>query len=179
MSTLRTRRLAVCALLLCLMLILGYVETLIPVAPSIPGIKLGLSNSVLVLALYALGIPSAIALMVMKVALSGFLFSGVSAMAYAFAGGCFSLLAMAPLSRLKGLNPIVVSAVGGLCHNVGQVSLAMLILQTPGLVFYMAVLMAVGLATGGVTGFVSALIMKRVPKTGAALSGHTAGRRSR
>lgn len=157
-----TRRLAVCALLLSLTLILGYVESLIPIAPGIPGIKLGLSNSVLVLALYMLDIPSAVALMGLKVALSGVLFSGVSAMAYGFAGGCLSLLAMALLSRAKGLSPVVVSAVGGLCHNAGQVALAMLILRTPGLVFYMAALMAVGLVTGAVTGIVSVMVMKRV-----------------
>ncbi|MEG0901105.1 MAG: Gx transporter family protein, partial [Clostridia bacterium] len=76
-------------------------------------------------------IPNAIILMVLKVLLSGILFSGVSAMMYGFAGGALSLLGMILLSRIKSLSPIVVSAVGGLLHNVGQVALAMVILGTP------------------------------------------------
>lgn len=160
----RTKRIALCALLLSLMLIAGYVENLIPVAPGIPGIKLGLSNSILVLSLYMLGVPTSLLLMVLKVLLSGILFSGVSAMMYAFSGGAVSLLCMALFSRMKGVSPIVTSAIGGLMHNVGQVALAMLILHTPQLVYYMAVLMAVGLATGAATGIVAAAVMRRVTK---------------
>ena len=44
------------ALLTTIMLILGYIESLFPI-PGIPGIKLGLSNSVLMLALYWMGVP--------------------------------------------------------------------------------------------------------------------------
>ena len=162
----RTQWIATCALLLCLMLILGYVENLIPVAPGIPGIKLGLSNSVLVMSLYTLGIPTSLLLMVLKVLLSGILFSGVSAMMYAFAGGLLSLVCMMVLSRLKGIHPVVVSAVGGMAHNVGQVALAMIILNTPKLIFYMGVLTVVGLVTGIVTGTAANAVMKHLQKLG-------------
>lgn len=166
----RTQKIATCAMLLCLMLIMGYVENLIPVAPGVPGIKLGLSNSVLVLALYMLGIPTSILLMVLKVLLSGILFSGVSAMMYAFAGGALSLLAMVLISRVKGIHPVVVSAIGGLMHNVGQVALAMIILNTPKLVYYMAILMAVGLVTGIATGTAAHAVMNHLKKLGWKLS---------
>lgn len=166
----RTQKIATCAMLLCLMLIMGYVENLIPVAPGVPGIKLGLSNSVLVLALYMLGIPTSILLMVLKVLLSGILFSGVSAMMYAFAGGALSLLAMVLISRVKGIHPVVVSAIGGLMHNVGQVALAMIILNTPKLVYYMAILMAVGLITGIATGTAAHAVMNHLKKLGWKLS---------
>lgn len=166
----RTQKIATCAMLLCLMLIMGYVENLIPVAPGVPGIKLGLSNSVLVLALYMLGIPTSILLMVLKVLLSGILFSGVSAMMYAFAGGALSLLAMVLISRVKGIHPVVVSAIGGLMHNVGQVALAMIVLNTPKLVYYMAILMAVGLITGIATGTAAHAVMNHLKKLGWKLS---------
>ncbi|MEG0145208.1 MAG: Gx transporter family protein, partial [Clostridia bacterium] len=51
-----TRNLALSALLVAIMLILGYIENMIPTGP-VPGIKLGLSNGVLLLAIYWLGIP--------------------------------------------------------------------------------------------------------------------------
>lgn len=157
-----TRRIALCGILLSMMLVLGYVEHLIPVAAGVPGIKLGLSNGVLIFAVYMLGIPTAFLLMVLKVLLSGFLFGGVSAMMYAFAGGLLSVAAMSGLSKVKGLHPVTVSMVGGVMHNVGQITLAMLILKTSGLMGYMAVLMIAGLVSGALTGVCASLVMKHM-----------------
>ena len=109
----------------------GIWESLLPVAAGVPGIKLGLSNGVLIFAVYMLNIPTAFVLMVLKVVLSGLLFGGVNAMMYAFAGGLLSMVFMALLSRVKGVHPVMVSMVGGVAHNVGQVALAMVILSTP------------------------------------------------
>ena len=146
------------------MLVLGYMETLIPVPTAVPGIKLGLSNGVLLFAIYLLDIPTAFALMVLKVVLSGLLFGGVSAMMYAFAGGLLSMIAMSLLSRVKDVHPVTVSMVGGVAHNVGQVGLAMIMLQTSQLMYYMAVLMLVGLATGAVTGIVAHNVLLHLKK---------------
>ena len=156
------QRLALSALLTAVMLVLGYVESLIPT--GIPGIKLGLSNSVLLFAIYTLGIPNALLLMVVKVLLSGFLFSGVNAMLYAFAGGLLSMLAMVLLYKLQGFHILTIAMVGAVMHNVGQVVLAMLMLQTERLIYYMAILMLVGLVTGYITGTVARILLQRIPK---------------
>ena len=160
----QAQRVALCGMLLALMLVLGFVESQIPVAAGIPGIKLGLSNGVLIFAVYMLGVPTSFLLMTLKVLLSGFLFGSPSAMMYAFAGGVLSLTVMCVLSRMKGLSPIVVSMVGGLSHNVGQVTLAMIILHTPKLMYYMAILMGVGLVTGCATGVAANGIIRRFQK---------------
>ena len=160
----QARRIAICGMLLALMLVLGFVESQLPVAAGIPGVKLGLSNGVLIFAVYMLNVPSAYLLMAMKVLLSGFLFGSPSAMMYAFAGGLLSLTVMVLLSRVKGLNPVVISMVGGLSHNVGQVALAMVILGTPKLVYYMAILMVIGMITGLATGLAANGIIRRFQK---------------
>ena len=160
----QARRIAICGMLLALMLVLGFVESQLPVAAGIPGVKLGLSNGVLIFAVYMLNVPSAYLLMAMKVLLSGFLFGSPSAMMYAFAGGLLSLTVMVLLSRVKGLSPVVISMVGGLSHNVGQVALAMVILGTPKLVYYMAVLMVIGMITGLATGLAANGIIRRFQK---------------
>lgn len=146
-----TKKLALCGLLASLALVLGYIESMIPVAPGIPGIKLGLSNGVLLFALYMLDAPTALVLMVLKVVLSGLMFGGVSAMIYAFAGGLLSIVTMILLKK-TGISLIIVSMAGGMMHNVGQVAMAMLMLSTPKLLYYMAILMVVGLVMGAVTG---------------------------
>lgn len=160
----RTKRLALSALFVTLMLILGYVESMIPVG-TVPGIKLGLSNSVLLLAIYWLGTPNAFALMFAKVILSGFLFSGVNAMLYALAGGMLSMIVMSALYKAGGFSPVTIGIAGAVSHNVGQVGLAMLILKTDRLVYYMAILMLVGIATGFATGTVAKLLMNRLPES--------------
>ena len=159
----RIRRLAVSALLVTVMLMLGYVESLVPT--GVPGVKLGLSNSVLILAIVWLGIPTAFALMVMKVLLSGFLFAGVNAMLYAFAGGLLSMIVMSVLYKTKAFSLTPVAMAGAVAHNVGQVTLAMLILQTGKLVYYLAILMLAGLVTGFVTGSIATILIRRLPRS--------------
>lgn len=155
----KTKKLVLCGLLTALMLVLGYVESLIPIPSAVPGIKLGLANSVLLYALYMLNLPTAWLLMVLKVVLSALLFGGVNTMLFSLAGGVVSMLGMSILKKTAGISPIVISAVGGMLHNVGQVLMAMLLLHTTGLLGYMAVLMAVGLITGIVTGIAANLTM--------------------
>lgn len=179
-----TRTLTLSAMLVAIMLILGYVErTLAPLLGLAYGIKLGLSNSVLLLGIYWLGIPVALVLMVLKVFLSGFLFSTGIAMAYSFAGGALSMLAMSLLylgfcrigtvaPKVEKAGPIVVGCVGGAMHNVGQVLAAMLVLQdnirlNPNigkvLLAQMGYLVLIGAAMGVATGTVAKLMMVRLP----------------
>ena len=159
--TKQSQRIAICGMLLALMLVLGFVESQLPVAASVPGIKLGLSNGVLIFAVYMLNVPTAFLLMGLKVLLSGLMFGSPSAMMYAFAGGLLSMIVMSLLSRMKGLSPVVVSMAGGVSHNVGQVAMAMLVLGTPQLLYYMAVLMVAGLVTGMATGMAANGIIRR------------------
>lgn len=158
----RTRRVAYSGLLLATMLVLGYVESLLPAVAGVPGIKLGLSNSVLIFAVYMLNLPTAWTLMVLKVLLSGLLFGGFNTILYAMAGGALSMLFMSILSRVKGIHPVTVSMVGGVMHNIGQVAVAMLLLHTRQLLYYMAVLILVGLACGALTGVVAVSVMKHM-----------------
>ena len=157
------QRTALCGLLTAMMLVLGFIESLIPVAAGVPGIKLGLSNGVLIFALYMLDAPTAFVLMIAKVVLSGLMFGGVSAMLYAMAGGVLSMLTMMLLKRFN-FHMVVISMFGAVMHNVGQVVMAMLVLQTPKLMYYMAILMLVGLAMGAVTGIAAKATISHIKK---------------
>lgn len=157
----KTRRLTISALLVAVMLVLGYIESFIPVG-AVPGMKLGLSNSVLLLGILWLGIPNTVILMFAKVLLSCFLFAGVSAMMFSLAGGIVSMLIMCILYKLN-FGTVVTGMAGAVGHNIGQVGLAMIMLQTNRLAYYMAVLMLVGLVTGFVTGNAAKLLQKRLP----------------
>ena len=157
------QRTALCGLLTAMMLVLGFIESMIPVAAGVPGIKLGLSNGVLMFALYMLDMPTAFVLMIVKVILSGLMFGGVSAMMYAMAGGVLSMITMMLLKKLN-FHILVVSMFGAVMHNVGQVLMAILVVNTPQLVYYMAILMLVGLGTGAVTGIAANTTIKHIKK---------------
>ena len=62
-------------LLLGVALILSYVESLIPFAFGIPGMKLGLPNAAILIVLYLYGWQQALIINVLRIVVSGFLFS--------------------------------------------------------------------------------------------------------
>ena len=90
----KAKNMARFGLLIGLALVLGYVESVLPIAPGLPGVKLGLGNTVLLFGLYMLGEKQTVWLMLGKVLLSGLLFGTPSAYLYSLAGGICSLCAM-------------------------------------------------------------------------------------
>ena len=161
----RTQNLTLCALLTAMMLIIGYIESMIPFNFGIPGIKLGLSNSVLIFAIYMLSFPTAFLLMAVKVLLSAVMFGGglFSPMTlFAFSGGAFSVCMMALFARDRDFHPVVISMLGGFCHNTAQVTVYMLLNRGSNLFLYMGVLMLVGMVTGGLTGIIADRVMRHL-----------------
>ena len=79
---------------LALALICSYVESLIPFYFGIPGVKLGLTNIVVVLMLYCVGTKEAFAISMLRIVLAGFLFGNLFSILYSLAGGKFSFLVM-------------------------------------------------------------------------------------
>ena len=141
-------------LLTAVALVLGYFEHLLPVT-GIPGVKLGLANTVLLYALYLLDIPSAILLMFLKVGLSGLVVGGVAAMLYSLAGGVVSLLIMILARKMKGLSIIGVSVLGALAHNAGQMTVACFVVGTRAILAYLPILLIAAAVTGTLTGFIA------------------------
>lgn len=135
-------------------IVLGYFEHLLPVT-GIPGVKLGLANTVLLYALYLLDIPSAMLLMFLKVAISGLLFGGPAAMLYSFAGGVLSLCMMILARKIKGLSVVGVSIIGAVSHNIAQMIVAVFVVETRAILAYLPVLLIAAAVTGTLTGLVA------------------------
>lgn len=144
---------------LALALILAYVESLIPFSFGIPGIKLGLPNLIVVLLLYGNGgtQTNRDALLVngLRIVLSGFLFSNLYTILYALAGAVCSFVAMLLGRRLKCFSVIGVSVLGGVFHNIGQIIVAMLVVETVYVGYYIPFLIVAGTVTGAVLGFIA------------------------
>lgn len=145
-----------------LALIFSYVEMLIPISFGIPGVKLGLANLIIVIALYKMRLSEAYLLSVVRVVLSGFIFGNYFSIIYSLAGGLLSLTAMACLKKNDGFSVMGVSVAGGVCHNIGQLIVAMLVVETFSVAYYVPVLLVAGVATGLVIGLVANGMIRRL-----------------
>lgn len=155
-------KISLCAVLTALAMIFSYVEALIPFNFGIPGIKPGLSNLVVLVALYGIGASYAFTVNMTRILLSGFLFGGVSAMIYSLAGGIFSFISMYLVKKTKLFSPLGVSMTGGVMHNAGQLTVAALIIENAKIYYYLPALMISGTVTGVLLGIGSIMILRRL-----------------
>ena len=146
-------------LLLAFALILSYVETLIPFSVAMPGIKIGMSNLAVVWCLYLFSFKDAMLLTICKAVLSGLLFGNPVMILYSLTGAVLSCAVMYLLRRNNAFHVPVVSAAGGVTHNLGQLLVAFLMVQTYGIIYYIPFLLLAGLVVGGIIGSISALVL--------------------
>lgn len=156
------KKTALLGMLVALAFVLSYIETLIPVNLGIPGAKLGLANLVVMVALYTLGTKEAFGLSMVRILLTGLTFSSMAAMLYSFAGGLLSFAVMALMKKTKKLSVTGVSVLGGIAHNAGQIFVAMWILDTTTLIYYLPVLAITGVASGTVIGLLAVMVIRRI-----------------
>ncbi|MEE0808858.1 MAG: Gx transporter family protein [Acutalibacteraceae bacterium] len=148
-----------------LAMVLAYIEVIIPpLFPAIPGIKMGLPNIVIVFLLYRRGPTFAAIVSLLRILLVSMLFGNAMALMYSLAGGILSLLVMILLRKLNFLSAVGVSVAGGVTHNVGQILMAMLLLNTSELGYYLVILTVTGTISGILIGLCGAALIKRVPK---------------
>ena len=157
-----TKKLALAAVLTALALGLSTLENLFPVSllVPLPGIKLGLANIVTVFALYRLGAPFALAILVARCLLGAMFAGNVSALLFSLMGGVLAMLVMILLRRAKRLSVYGVSIAGAAAHNIGQICAAMLVLGGTAVLGYLPALLGVSLVTGALTGFVTSLLFR-------------------
>ena len=152
------------AMMIALAMIFSYVETMIPINFGIPGVKLGLANLVIVAAIYLFGGKQAFLISIVRIFLSGFMFGNLASIMYSLAGGLLSMAAMLLLKKTDKLSILSVSVMGGICHNIGQLIVAMLVVENLKLIFYVPVLLISGFLTGLLIGLVCRVILPAVKR---------------
>ena len=156
------RKVAIFGVFTALALIFSYVELLIPINFGIPGAKLGLANLMTVLVLYKMGIKEALALSVTRIILSGFMFGNLFGILYSLSGGLLSFLVMVLLKKSDRFSVAGVSIGGGTAHNIGQLLVAIVFVQTYQVGYYLPVLLVAGEVTGLLIGLVAKEVLKRI-----------------
>ncbi len=160
--SLKIKKISSSAALTSLALIFSYIEFLIPFSFGNTGIKLGLANVVILVALYTLGTSQAFLINVLRVLLSGLLFGNMFAVVYSFAGALTSFLTMMLLKKTERFSILGVSMAGGVAHNLGQIVIAALLIESTKIFYYFPVLLFSGMATGILIGVVAYLLCNRI-----------------
>ena len=158
----QTKKLTVLALTVSVAMVLSFIESKIPAFVAIPGVKVGLANIAVIFALYKLGAKEAVLVSLVRCVLIALLFGSVVSLAYSLAGAALSLTVMVALKKLTPLPSIGVSVAGGVCHNVGQIIVASLIMETNVIVYYLPFLILSGTVAGIAVGVASALLVKKI-----------------
>ena len=159
----QTKSLALLGVCTAVALVLSYVESLFPpIWAAVPAIKMGLPNIVIVFLLYRLSAKHAAAVSLVRVLAVALLFGNTMTLWYSLAGAVLSLSAMALLKKTDRFSTVGVSVVGGVCHNLGQILVAMAVLQTAEIGYYMIVLTVTGTVAGVLIGLAGALLLDRL-----------------
>lgn len=157
-----SRKVALLSLTIALAMILSYVESQIPSAVAIPGVKMGLANLAVIFTLYKLGVKEAIVVSIVRVLMLAMLFGNAVSLIYSISGATLALAVMFVLKATNRFSTVGVSVAGGVMHNVGQIIAACILLETDILKYYFPFLLVSGIASGIVIGLVSAALIKRV-----------------
>ena len=161
----KTKKVVFLGVLTSVALVLSYLEAILPpIMAAVPGIKMGLPNIVMIFLLYRFGVKESAMVSLVRLFIVALLFGNVMTFAYSFAGAALSLILMAICKKTKVFSVVGTSVVGGVAHNLGQILVAIVLLDTVQIGYYMAVLAITGTIAGVFVGFVGALILKRLEK---------------
>lgn len=147
-----SKKIAYCGLLTTVALLLSYVERMLAIPMIVPGMKLGLANVAVLIALYILDNKTAFSISILRILISALLFTGFASFLYSASGALLSFTVMAFCKKTNIFSMIAVSILGGISHNIGQIIIACIIVENIGLFYYMPFLIILGIATGFITG---------------------------
>lgn len=147
-------------------LVMSYIESLIPIAYPVMGMKIGLANIVILWVLYSIDIKAAALISILRVLLVGFMFGSLYSIMFGLSGAVLSLLVMFLLKKTGKFKVLGVSVAGGVAHNIGQIIAAMFILENARLVYYLPFLIVGGVVAGIAVGILGGVLYKKVKLAG-------------
>ena len=143
-------------------LVMGYIESLIPIPYPVYGMKIGLANIVIVWVLYTINIKAAGTISLVRILLAGFLFGNLYSIIFSLAGAGLSLAIMWLLKKTEKFTIVGVSIAGGVCHNLGQIIVAVIVLENIRIASIFPFLMVSGVVSGIAIGLLGGLLFKKI-----------------
>lgn len=159
----KSKKIAILGVLTGVALVLSYLEAILPpIYAAVPGIKVGLPNIVIILLLYKFSAKEAVVISFLRVVLVALLFGNAMTLAYSLAGAVLSLLVMALMKKADFFSTVGVSILGGVFHNLGQILVAVVLLNSTLIGYYMIILTITGTLAGVFVGLAGSILLKRL-----------------
>ncbi len=156
-----TRKLVFMALLTAISLCVWLIEAQIPLPIPVPGVKLGLASVITLTAMSLLGRREALRVLLVRIVLSALFAGSFSVILFSLAGGLLSWAVMAlTIGLFSEKNLWVVSILGAIGHNAGQLLAAAGVMRSAAVLWYGPALLCAAIVTGAFTG-VAALYLIR------------------
>lgn len=159
----KVRQLCFLAIFCTISIILNYIEMLFPIYLGIPGVKLGLANIVSLTILLCFGFKYALGVALLRIFIIGITFTNPY-MIYSLAGGFLSISIMALMVKTHLFSNIVVSIVGGVSHNIGQLLVAFVFFSTSAFIYYLPYLILLGIVSGTVVGIIAQIVYHKIKR---------------
>lgn len=156
------KKISTLSMLLALSIVFSLIESFIPIISGIiPGVKLGLANTVIIFVIYMYSFKDALFVSIVRVLLVGLLRTGLFNITFFFSlsGALFSIAVMYLMKRHTKLSVVGVSVIGALFHSIGQILMGMLILKTTSLVYYLPYILLFSIPTGVIVGMASNTVL--------------------
>ena len=127
--------------------------------------KINVISGITLYAIWTLGRREALAILLIRVFLGNIIAGNVMAMAYSLAGGLLCWVIMSLLKPVMGRSQIwLMSILGALGHNAGQLGMAILISGTTTMIWYAPVLIVAAVVTGAFTGYLTQILLGHMDK---------------
>lgn len=153
-----------CAVFTALAMIFSYIENLIPMMIIVPGVKLGIANVAIITIMYVATVREAVIVNVLRITLTALLFGNFWSFMFSMAGAFLSMTSMVILKKTKLFSITGISVAGAVMHNTGQIIMAVFIMGSQAIIYYLPVLVISAVVTGVIIGIVSGMVAKRVKK---------------
>lgn len=161
----RTKKLTFLSLLLAISLSLHFLENLIPPLTPIPGMKLGLANIITLLSLNLLTKKETLLVLLLRIALGAFIGGSTVSFFYSLSGGIMCFIAEVIIFKFFKTNQLwILSVIGALFHNAGQIAVAVFLTKTTAIIWYIIPLIISGIITGAFTGLITQYLLLRKDK---------------
>jgi len=156
------KKLCIIAISVSLSMVLSFLESLIPPLVAVPGVKVGIANTVSLFVLCSLGAPSALLVSLVRVSLSSLLFGSFVSFIYSLFGALLSLAVMTLFKKLGVFSMVGISVIGGVFHNIGQITAAILVMKSAAIIVYLPPLLISGVIAGVIVGILSGLVLQKI-----------------
>lgn len=152
----RTKRLTTLSIMLAISIVLSIVESMLPVIP-VPGVKLGLANVVTLLIMFLYGEKDAFTVLLLRIILVGLLRGNIFSVTFflSLSGGMVAYLFMFLFKQINRFSMVGISIMGAFGHSVGQIIMAIFLIERTELIFYFPYILVLSVATGVVTGLIA------------------------